>query len=102
MLKQAAVDSATHSQFACRGCGRPMQYSLSYSYRLIDDGDCCAGYAVIPKVAQQPTSHDGEGRPQTQIIITGTQGCICDSTFEITKKVRSPKCLYLWKCGTKH
>ncbi len=100
MLKQAALESATHSQFECRGCSAPMQYLFLYSYRLNDDGDCCEGYAVTPTVEQQAPTQDGEGRPQTHVNITAKQGCICDPAADITKKVRSSKCLYLWKCGT--
>ena len=99
MLKQAALDSATHSRFNCHNCKTPQQYLLLYSYKVVDDGDCCHGYAAKPIVEQLEAIRNAKGQLQTHVIIMAKQGCLCDPAF--TVKVRSPRCLYLWKCGTR-
>ncbi len=97
MLKQAAVDSASKSRFDCRACYRTAFYRLVYTFDIVPGTDCCTAFDVQPKVQQQQPSTDLMGRPQTHVTIAADGICICDPAVEI-RRVRSVRCLYLWKC----
>lgn len=101
LLKQAALDSAIQSRFECRGCNAPLSYTLVYTFNRTSEGSCCEGMGAPVKVEQKPQSQDERGRPQTRVIISSERICLCDPAATITKKVRSLKCLYLWKCSTR-
>jgi hypothetical protein len=101
LLRQAALDSAIQSRFECRGCSAPVSYSLVYTFKRTSEGDCCSGMGTPVKVEQEPQSHDKFGRPQTRVTISAEKICLCDPSFTVTKKVRSLKCLYLWKCSSR-
>jgi TonB family protein len=89
MLAPAALESAKQSTFECRGCEEPLTtYLLTYTFELKDDGDCCNAWAHAPVVTER----------QGHVTIVAPPMCICDPSSTITK-VRSAKCLYLWKCG---
>jgi TonB family protein len=91
ILKLAALESAQKSQFECRGCAEEKNaYSLTYAFELRDYGDCCNTKPRESEVTQSP------GR----ISIVAPNLCFCDPGAELTK-VRSAKCFYLWKCGTR-
>ena len=87
LLKQAALESVQKSTFECRGCTNEAKRLLTFSFEIKDEGDCCGGYAQPPEVTQL-----GD-----HIIIVAARGCICDPAA--TRRVRSLKCLYLWRCG---
>jgi Gram-negative bacterial TonB protein C-terminal len=99
LLKQAALDSATQSRFECRLCSAPRSYTLVYNFKRTSQGNCCDGIGAAVEVQEQPPSHDEQGQPQTMIAISTERICLCDPgpTF----KMRSVKCLYLWKCSTR-
>ena len=99
MLKQAALDSAKQSRFECRNCDAAVSYQLLYSFRLIRGSDCCSAISVPARVALEPGSSDATGPRQTHINITTEEICLCDPDVQLTKKSRSLKCLYLWKCS---
>ena len=101
LLKQAALDSAIQSRFECRGCSAPLSYTLVYTFNRTSEGSCCEGMVAPVKVEQKPQAQDEQGRPQTRVIISTEKICLCDPSPTITKKVRSLKCLYLWKCSTR-
>ncbi len=90
MLKQAALESAQKSQFECHECGEAVTtYLLTYSFEANDDGSCCDALDRVPEVTQK----------QGHITIASARICLCDPASTLSKKVRSAKCLYLWKCG---
>jgi len=101
MLRQAALDSARQSSFECRMCAAPLSYSLVYTFKLTREDDCCNAFSAPTEITQEPESIDNEGRPQTHITVASRHICICDPPSVMTKRVRSPKCLYLWKCSVK-
>lgn len=97
LLQKAALTSAQQSTFECHGCGKDLtSYRMIYSFQLVESG-CCAeqdpnapiklNTAFILKITQS------QGR-----VTVDQAGCICDPAAEISK-VRSVKCLYLWKCA---
>ena len=99
MLRQAALDSAKQSSFECRMCEAPRSYSLVYTFELTRKGDCCNAFSAPTEVTQEPKSISSEGRPQTHITVMSRHICLCDPPATMTKRVRSLKCLYLWKCS---
>lgn len=100
MLKQAALDSATQSHFECRAA--PLcSYMLVYEFKQIDGSDCCSAFLAPVMVEQEPQSIDPQGRPLTRITIAAEHVCLCDPASTLTMKVRSIKCLYLWKCSVR-
>ena len=99
MLKQAALDSAEQSRFECRECASMASYQLVYSFRLTKGNDCCSAMSVQAQATLEPPLTDQNRRRQTFITITAEEICLCDPASELTKKSRSPKCLYLWKCS---
>jgi TonB family protein len=99
MLKQAALDSAQLSRFECRGCNSTVSYHLIYSFRLTQGNDCCSAMSVPARVTLEPQSSDQNAQLQTLITITADEICLCDPAVQLTKKSRSLKCLYLWRCS---
>jgi TonB family protein len=99
LLQQAALDSAKQSKFECPKCGEgTTSYRLIYTFRLADSADCCK--------ADEPNSDkNGPTQPfphvtqvQNHVTVIDQPTCICDPAIDRTK-VRSLKCLYLWRCG---
>lgn len=99
MLKQAALDSAWHSIFNCNGCVADSPYLLVYKFQQIAGDDCCSASGVVPKIEQAAASRDQQGRPETQVAVIAEHTCLCDPAATFTERVRSLKCLYLWKCA---
>jgi len=90
MLELAALESARKSQFECHGCDETVTpYVLTYTFEIRDDGSCCDSLGKVPEVTQN----------QAHITIVSAQMCICDPASILTRRVRSAKCFYLWKCG---
>jgi hypothetical protein len=97
LLDLAALSSAKQSQFKCLDCTEELtQYHLFYSFRIDAQPSPCTG----PNSCNTPTpvEHPPEvAQLENHITLTGHPSpvCICD----YLRKVRSVKCLYLWKCG---
>ena len=90
MLQRVAVESARQSQFECRACSDGVTpYRLVYSFQL-SNGDCCNS-ANSPKVSES----------ENHIWVTNSHFCFCDPGAITGRKVRSMKCLYLWKCSVR-
>lgn len=98
LLKLAAVDSALRSKFDCSPCNGTGQYQLVYTYELSTVANCCAASRDV-KITQEPETQINNAAA-THVIISGEHTCICDPPFTITQRVRSLKCLYLWRCST--
>ncbi len=97
LLAQTALDSAQHSRFECRKCSDTVTYlRLLYTFQLVGPNSCCTPQKDGPK-------EPGEQIPRvTQVLnrvtVVDQPACICDPGPDVTK-VRSAKCLYLWRCG---
>jgi len=76
-------------------------YTLVYTFKRTSESSCCNGIGAPVQVEQEPQSYDERGRPQTHVTISAEKICICDPAPTVTKKVRSLKCLYLWKCSVR-
>jgi TonB family protein len=99
LLQKAALDSAQHSHYECRGCTEPVTwFSLSYNFELKGNNcppDVGASSSTTP---QEVKLSSLEIEPRNHVEVVAESVCIID--YWPTKKVRSPKCLYLWKCAT--
>jgi TonB family protein len=89
MLVDAALNSAKQSRFECRDCRDDQtQYIVVYSFQIAaSPGWPCPENGGAPRVIQ-------EGN---RVTVTGDPVMI-DPYFS-NIRVRSAKCLYLWRCG---
>jgi TonB family protein len=91
LFRQAALESAMHSQFECKNCGPGVR-----SFRIRYSFDLKASCATTAKPA------NGDAYPMavvSQNVITVTDSVAENCEPLISKKIRSIRCLYLWKCG---
>lgn len=83
LLKEAALESAQQSLFECRGCGDEVTYySLIYSFQ----------YAIGPLSDVQVV----QSLNHVTILAPGVRITLDNRAYI---RVRSMKCLYLWRCG---
>jgi len=97
MLAQIAIQSAQRSQFECSGCTADLtSYSLRYKFELLplDHTKDCACLTDEERNGSLPPKVDV---PSHEITVFGKVMETCDPAVEIVK-VRSAKCLYLWRC----
>lgn len=89
LLKKSAMDSANDSKFECDGCTDVLTlYPLTYTFQLLFVDGC------------NSSSADAEtSESQHHIWVTAPVQDICDPPAEVPGKVRSIKCLFLWKCA---
>ena len=94
MLRQVAIESAHRSVFQCLDCDdRRISYSLKYRFQISSlplDKVCDAASEPDPPVEIDFAEH--------QVTISAWGITICDPVAVLTR-IRSAKCLYLWKCG---
>lgn len=101
LLRQAALDSAQQSQFKCQNCYDAVtSYRLVYTFQL---GPTIYCGAAGSSSNNSPPEQDYPQVIQSQNHVTLVDRPVgtCDPAVEIHMKVRSVKCLYLWKCGVR-
>jgi hypothetical protein len=100
LLTTAALDSAQHTQFECRKCSEPAtDYRLVYTFQLEVVSEC------EPVASKPKTSEPGQTYPRVtdatnRVTVTALVVCISDPAPDV-RKVRSLKCVYLWRCSTR-
>jgi TonB family protein len=92
MLRQAALESAQKSEFECADCSGATSYFLVYEFELRDG--CHFGPHCELLDSDQSLVTQTPGR----VVVSAVSLCTCDPAVAVTR-VRSPRCLYLWKCG---
>jgi TonB family protein len=92
MLGQAALESAQRSEFECAECIETATYSLVYVFELRET--CHFGPHCEPLDNDQSLVTQSPGR----VVVSAAALCTCDPAATLIK-VRSARCLYLWKCG---
>jgi TonB-like protein len=98
LLRPVAVESAQRSQFDCSACrDRLTSYSVRYKFELppLDHTKDCATLTDEERKGIPPPKVD---LSLHEITVFGKVMETCDPAVEI-RKVRSAKCLYLWRCG---
>ena len=89
MLTQAALNSAQQSRFKCRRCENEVTFlSLIYSFQFEASPGWPCPEEGAPHVVQS----------QNRITVTAEPALVHPYFSSI--KARSPKCLYLWSCGS--
>lgn len=97
LLKQAALDSAMQSQFECKNCSEEVKtYRLVYSFELGPTSYCTGTDDNKPAIAGQ--LYPRLSQSQGHVTLVAQRVATCDLRGPIVK-VRSIKCLYLWRCG---
>jgi hypothetical protein len=90
MLRQPALVSAKQTQFECGHCNEPLTtFRIVYKFELGETRYCSERDSSYPRVIQSPDT----------ITITDQPVGTCDpaaTTEEI--RVRSARCMFLWKC----
>ena len=92
MLRQPAIDSAKRTQFQCGGCnGSTTSFRVTYKFELGPTLYCnLARDSSYPRVTQSTDT----------VTIADQPFGTCDPEGTIDKvRLRSAKCLFLWKCG---
>ena len=90
MLRQAAINSATRSQFQANLENRTGGFRLVYRF-VLDQTTKCEHDVSYPRLTHETN------------VVTITEQNIptCDPSAVIERvRVRSAKCLYFWKCGS--
>lgn len=98
LLRLAALNSVHGSQFQCRGCDSAVtKYLIVYTFRLGPDPSCVATKEA-PQTNAKQQSYPRVIQSENHVTVVDQPFVTCDMAFEIGK-VRSIKCLFLWKCG---
>lgn len=101
LLKQAALDSAEHSQFECRKCPDGIvSYSMLYTFQLIGSEGCCTLSKANANIEPQDQPLPRVIQSGNHVIVIDQPVYICDPAIDV-QKVRSVRCLYLWKCAVR-
>jgi TonB family protein len=101
ILSDAALDSARHTEWECKGCSEAaithrFEYKFEQGELLLCTrwGRDANGDLIYDKPAVHVTQSGDT------ITILDSPVPTCDPAAEL-RKVRSPKCFYLWRCGVR-
>jgi TonB-like protein len=98
LLQKSALTSANQSLFECHGCNaEPTAYRLVYSFQLVESG-CCAEEVSKTTDGRPPPTYPQTTQSPNRVAVIDQAACICDPAGQIGK-VRSLKCLSLWRCA---
>jgi TonB family protein len=98
LLVQAALDSARKSEFACDNCSEDLtSYKFIYTFSLWPASSCGE---VSPQQQTSPPhpSHPYVTQSSNHVMVYDYVLTSCDVGPD-RHRVRSWKCLYLWKCS---
>jgi hypothetical protein len=100
LLRQMALENAQQSQFACNDCSSEdvRSYGLVYTFELGPTSYCTAEPNKSGARPEQP--YPRLTQSQGHVTLVDQPVGTCDLAGTVTySKVRSAKCLYLWKCA---
>jgi TonB family protein len=101
LLRQAALDSAQRSQFECRKCGETdTSLRLVYTFELAESENPCPATERDSDNVQSRQLPPMVIQSQNHVTLVDQTVYICDPASRIAK-VRSIKCFFLWRCGTR-
>ena len=93
ILVQAAGESLKLSKFACDSCAQSAaSFTIVFDFRVSSPECGSFGLNSSPRAVLDTSAH---------ITISTDRYCISDPAPELEKRVRSLRCLYLWKCATR-
>ena len=100
LLKQAALDSAMQSHFDCLKCSEAgTSYRLVYTFQL-GPTKYCEETDGGSSNDQRQQHYPQVSQSQNRVTVVDQPVGTCDPAAEL-RKVRSVKCLYLWRCGSR-
>jgi TonB family protein len=100
ILVQAALDSARGTQFSCQHCtGSVTHYVIAYEFRL-GDAIYCTGLDANGNAVLEPNKPELSQSGDT-VTLVDRPIAICDPATTFIK-VRSAKCLFLWRCSKRY
>jgi TonB family protein len=92
ILVQAAEESLKLSKFACDSCSqRTTPFTIAFDFRFFSLE--CGSFGNSSPMAVLDTSN--------HITISSDRYCISDPAPVLGRRVRSLRCMYLWKCATR-
>jgi TonB family protein len=98
LLAPAAVDSAQKSQFKCKDCSEgESTLHVLYTFRLLGVEDSCKPPETKPSALGTEEQIPRVDQTLNHVTVVDEYVPICDPGGTIGK-VRSVKCLYLWRC----
>jgi TonB family protein len=93
ILVQAAEESLKLSKFACDSCSqRATPFTIVFDFRISSPECGSFGLNSSPMAVLDTSTH---------IRISTDRHCISDPAPVLGRRVRSLRCLYLWKCSTR-
>jgi TonB family protein len=101
ILSEAALDSARHTEWECKGCGEAaITHRFEYKFEHGEPLPCTRWGTVAngDPIYDKPAVHVRQSGDTITVIDSPVP--ICDPAGE-RRKARSPKCLYLWRCGVR-
>jgi TonB family protein len=99
LLREAALKSVRQSQFECRQCSEAVTTQrVVYTFQLGPTSHC-GRTEIRSNVDQLAESYPRVMQSKNHVTLIDQPIGTCDMAGEIGVKVRSLKCLYLWKCG---
>ena len=101
LLRDAALDSARHTEWECKGCSEAaITHRFEYKFEHGEPLSCTRwGTAVNgDPIYDKPKAHVTQSGDTITTIDSPVP--TCDPAAEL-RKVRSSKCLYLWRCGVR-
>jgi hypothetical protein len=99
LLAQGALDSVQHSQFECRSCGEEVTSERIVHTFKLDSTEYRSQTPVTPNTNQGKKSYPQVIQSINHLTVIDEPIGTCDTEIFSVKKVRSAKCLYLWRCG---
>jgi TonB family protein len=99
-LLTQALDSAKYSQFECRGCAAEgARFRILYSFQL-GPTSYCTNVSAKSTAKEKQETYPHVTQEQNHITLIDQPVGTCDLAFKVVeRKVRSIKCVYLWRCG---
>jgi TonB family protein len=100
LLKQAAIVSAQQSQFECQGCTDSTSYLMVYTFQL-GPTIYCETTGGASRDIEPEASFPKVTQTRNHVILFDRPVGTCDLAPDLHRRVRSAKCLYLWRCGVR-
>jgi TonB family protein len=101
LLAQTALDSAQDTRFECRKCSETVTSRLVYTFQL-EENSSCTPTKDGPKESKPVEQISRVTQSLNHVTVIDQTACIYGGPMGAgdSRKVRSAKCLYLWRCGT--
>jgi hypothetical protein len=101
LLTQPAIDSASHSHYQCQGCTSSQFSHLVYSFHF-GPTIFCPEDVRSPSGNSQPPQYPQVSYSENRVVVIDRPfGTYDPITSTSTVRVRSLKCLFLWKCSSR-